>query len=104
MDSDANEIKRRMLQQIQENQQIQAEEQAIEAQKKVILRQILDSHARERLARIRIARPETATLIENQLIQLYQMGRIKEKLNEKQFVELVKYITPKKRDINIRRI
>ena len=104
MDSDANEIKRRMLQQIQENQQIQAEEQAIEAQKKVILRQILDSRARERLARIRIARPETAALIENQLIQLFQMGKIKEKLNEKQFLELVKYITPKKRDIKIRRI
>jgi programmed cell death protein 5 len=104
MDSDANEIKRRMLQQIQEDQQIQAEEQAIEAQKKVILRQILDSRARERLARIRIARPETAALIENQLIQLFQMGKIKEKLNEKQFLELVKYITPKKRDINIRRI
>lgn len=104
MDSDANEIKRRMLQQIQEDQQIQAEEQAIEAQKKVIIRQILDSRARERLARIRIARPETATLIENQLIQLFQMGKIKEKLNEKQFLELVKYITPKKRDINIRRI
>lgn len=104
MDTDAEEIKRRMLQQMQEEQQIQAEAEEIEAQKKVLLRHILDSKARERLARIRIARPETAALIENQLIQLYQMGKIKEKLNEENFLVLVKYLMPKKRDIKIRRI
>ena len=101
---DADEIKRRMLQQMQEDQQTQAEVEAIESQKKMILRHILDADARERLARIRIAKPEIANLIENQLIQLYQIGRIKEKLSEEKFLILVKHLMPKKRDINIRRI
>jgi len=104
MDIDAEEIKRRMLQQIQEEQQMQAEAEAIEAQKKVILRHILDAKARERLARIKMARPEAAAMIENQLIQLYQMGRIREKLDEEKFLILVRHLMPKKRDIRIRRI
>ncbi|OYT60170.1 hypothetical protein B6U81_05080 [Thermoplasmatales archaeon ex4484_30] len=101
---DAEEIKRRMLQQLQEEQYLQAEAEAIEAQKKVILRHILDAKARERLARIRMAKPETAELIENQLIQLYQMGRIREKLDEEKFLVLIKHLMPKKRDIKIRRV
>ncbi len=104
MDMDAEEIKRRMLQQLQEEQYLQAEAEAIEAQKKVILRHILDAKARERLARIRMAKPETAELIENQLIQLYQMGRIREKLDEEKFLVLIKHLMPKKRDIKIRRV
>ena len=104
MDMDAEEIKRRMLQQLQEEQYMQAEAEAIEAQKKVILRHILDAKARERLASIRMAKPETAELIENQLIQLYQMGRIREKLDEEKFLVLIKHLMPKKRDIKIRRV
>jgi len=105
---DAEDIKRRMIQQMQQESQEQAEEAyirtQIEVQKKAILRKILDANARERLARIRMANPLNAEFIENQLIQLYQMGRINEQIDDVRFRILVKNLMPRKRDIKIRRI
>jgi len=103
---DAEDIKRRMMQEIQQQQQEEqqeAQEEYVQAQKKALMRQILTPKARERLGRIRIAQPQRAEMIENQLIRLYQMGRIQEKLDDEQFQEVLKRLTPKKRDINIRR-
>ncbi len=105
---DAEAIKRKMMEQMQrqleEEQRAEEEKQFIEAQKKALLRNILDSEARGRLERIRMARPKDAEIIENQLINLYQMGRIKERLNDETFKILLKHLMPKKREINIRRI
>jgi len=105
---DAEDIKRRMIQQMQQESQEQVEEEyiraQIEAQKKAILRKILDANARERLARIKMANPVNAEYIENQLIQLYQMGRIHEQIDDAKFRILVRNLMPKKRDIKIRRI
>jgi len=105
---DAEDIKRKMIQQMQQDSQGQAEEEymkaQIEAQKKALLRQLLNSDARERLARIRIANPLNAEMIENQIIGLYQMGRLTEQLDDKKFQLLVKNLMPKKREIKIRRI
>lgn len=108
MNMDAEDIKRMMIQQMQQESQGQMEEEymraQIEAQKKALLRVILDADARERLARIRIANPSNAEMIENQLIGLYQMGRLREQLDDEKFQVLIKNLTPKKREIKIRRI
>jgi programmed cell death protein 5 len=72
-------------------------------QKKIILRAILTDDARERLGRIKAARPELAENLENQLIMLAQSGRLKNKINDEQLRELLSKILPKKRDITIRR-
>jgi len=108
LNMDAEDIKRRMIQQMQQESQAQAEDEyvraQIEAQKKAILRKILDADARERLARIRMANPLNAEFIENQLIRLYQMGRISEQIDDAKFQILVKNLMPRKRDIKIRRI
>ena len=104
MDSDADNIKRRMMQQMQQEQDTKAQEEHINAQIKTLLRHIMVPEARERLGRIRVAKPQYAEWLENQLIQLYQMGRIQEKLNDKQFQRLLITLKPKKHDINIRRI
>jgi len=82
-----------------------AEEQQKEYndQKKLILRAILMDDARERLGRIKAARPEMAENLENQLIMLAQSGRLKNKINDEQLRELLSKILPKKRDITIRR-
>lgn len=104
---DAEEIKRRMLAQMQNQmveEQQQAQQEAIEAQKKAIMRQLLDSEARARLERIKMAKPEKAAYIENQLIMLYQMGKIRERITDEAFKELIKRLVPEKRDIRIRRI
>ena len=105
---DAEDIKRKMIQQMQQESQEQMEEEyvreQIDAQKKALLRLILDADARERLARIRIANPSNAEMIENNLIGLYQMGRLREQLDDEKFQILIKNLTPKKREIKIRRI
>ncbi|MCD6171551.1 MAG: DNA-binding protein [Thermoplasmata archaeon] len=105
---DTEEIKRRMMEQMQrqmeEEQQRQAEKQIIDAQKKALLKHIMDSEARSRLERIRMAKPDEAEYIENQIIRLYQMGRIRERLNDESFKILIKHLMPKKRDIRIRRV
>ena len=108
MNMDAEDIKRKMIQQMQQESQGQMEDEyvreQIDAQKKALLRLILDADARERLARIRIANPSNAEMIENNLIGLYQMGRLREQLDDEKFQILIKNLTPKKREIKIRRI
>jgi len=81
----------------------EAQQKEYEEQKKQILRAILMDDARERLGRIRTARPELAENLENQLIMLAQSGRLKNKINDEQLRDLLSRILPKKRDITIRR-
>ena len=79
------------------------QQKEFEDQKKQILRAILTDDARERLGRIKAARPEMAENLENQLIMLAQSGRLKNKINDEQLRELLSKLLPKKRDITIRR-
>jgi len=97
--------KLRDLQQQSFSQEDFEEEQQkeFEDQKKLILRAILTDDARERLGRIKAARPEMAENLENQLIMLAQSGRLKNKINDEQLRELLSKLLPKKRDITIRR-
>jgi programmed cell death protein 5 len=105
---DIEAIRKKKLRDLQQ-QQTFSQEDFEEAQqkefeeKKLILRAILTDDARERLGRIKAARPEMAENLENQLIMLAQSGRLKNKINDEQLRELLCKILPKKRDITIRR-
>jgi programmed cell death protein 5 len=107
-DDELEEIRRRKLEQIQQEQAGAAAQeekrQELEEAKKNILRQILTSEARERLNTIRMAKPELADQLENQLIALAQTGRIKSMITDAQFKEILRQIMPKKREISIRRV
>ena len=110
MDKELDELRKKKLQQLRQQAEMQEsletqEDQAekFEQQKKMILRAILTTDAKERLGRIKIARPEMAESIENQLIMLAQSGQLKNKINDQQLRMLLQKIIPKKRDINIRR-
>ena len=81
----------------------ETQQKEFEDQKKLVLRTILTDDARERLGRIKAARPEMAENLENQLIMLAQSGRLKNKINDEQLRELLSKLLPRKRDITIRR-
>ena len=108
---DIEAIRKKKLRELQQQQQPtfsqdeyeDAQQKEYEDQKKLILRAILTDDARERLGRIKAARPEMADNLENQLIMLAQSGRLKNKINDEQLRELLSKILPKKRDITIRR-
>ncbi len=107
---DIEAIRKKKLRDLQQQQPAfsqedyeEAQQKEYQEQKKLILRAILMDDARERLGRIKAARPELAENLENQLIMLAQSGRLKNKINDEQLRDLLSKILPKKRDITIRR-
>jgi programmed cell death protein 5 len=112
MDDELEELRKKRLRELQQQQeafsgeeleQQEAQQKEIEEKRKQILRAILTTKARERLGNIKVARPDVAEAVENQLILLAQSGRLKNKINDEQLRELLSQILPKKRDIKIRR-
>ena len=110
MDEELENLRKKKLQELQEKAiiQEQMEEQEeqqkqFEEQKKAILRGLLTTEARERLGRIKVARPEMVESIENQLIMLAQSGKLKNKINDEELRILLSRVLPKKRDIKIKR-
>lgn len=82
----------------------QAEQQAqAEAMKENLMRRILTNEAKERLARIRMAHPQDAQLLESQLLALVQSGQLKSMVDEKTLIQLMQRLKPPKREINITR-
>jgi len=73
-------------------------------QKQAILRRILTSEARQRLTNIKMVKPEFASQIEMQLIQLAQAGRLKIPVTDEQLKLILKHLQPERRNIRIRRI
>lgn len=109
-DEELRELRRRKAQEMQQaaNDQRDSEEQqqaqeAERARRQQILRQILDPQARERLANVRLVRPDLAENVESQLIQLASMGRINRVLTEKDIKDILGRMTESKRDIKIER-
>lgn len=110
MDEELENLRRKKLQELQQQGQLQesleeqdAQKKELEEKRRMILRSILTTQAKERLGRIKVARPEMAEEIENQLIMLAQGGRLKNKINDEQLRMLLSKIIPKKRDIKIER-
>lgn len=109
--TDIDEIRRKRMQQIQQQaaqQSSEAESQEqmhreLEAQKKQAMMQLLTPEARARLANIRLTKPEFVDQIEIQLIQLAQAGRVQSQITDDQLKELLRKLIGKKREIKITR-
>lgn len=116
--SDLDEIRQRRMAELQAQQaamQNQAQQQAMaqaqqqeaqaqfEAQKKQILAQIMTTEARNRLANLRLTKPELVNNIELQLIQSAQSGSLRGKVTDDQLKVLLRQIAGQKREIKITR-
>ena len=104
-DPELAELRKKRLTQMQSDQvaEKQQEEQLrqVEMQRQMILKTILSDEARERLARIKLAKPDYATTLETQLIQLAQTRRISGKITDDQLKQLLKQLTESKRESKI---
>lgn len=106
MEEELEQIRRKKVQEIQMayQQQMVAEERKkeVDAQKQIILGQILTQEARERLERVKIAKPELAESVENQLIMLLQSGRLDQQVDDDTLKMILRKIGSR-RDIKIER-
>jgi programmed cell death protein 5 len=95
------------LQQQAGDQQAMQEElerqQRAKSQLQMVLMQILEPDARERLNTIKLTKPEFAGAVEQQLVALAQGGRLKQKITDQQLKELLRQLAPAKRDYSITR-
>ena len=116
--SDLDEIRQRRMAELQAQQAVaqnQAQQQAMaqaqqqeaqaqfEAQKKQILGQIMTPEARQRLANLKLTKPELVNQIEIQLIQSAQAGSLRGKVTDDQLKVLLRQIAGQKREIKITR-
>lgn len=106
-DSELEALRQRKLQELQvrAQQEAMAQEQAkqVDAQRAMVMRQILTPEARERLANLRMTRPDLVEHVENQLVMLVQSGRVTDKIDDYTLRQLLRRIMPAKREIKIER-
>ncbi|MCL2712760.1 MAG: DNA-binding protein [Methanomassiliicoccaceae archaeon] len=106
-DSELEALRQRKLAEMQQGgqQQAEAKERArqMEIQKQAMLRQILTPEARDRLSNVRVANPEMANMVEVQLIQLAQSGRLAGMINDDMLRDILMRVAPQRREITIER-
>jgi programmed cell death protein 5 len=106
-DPELDEIRRRKLAQLQQQQDYQAEAarhaEVVEAQRQNVLRGILTPEARERLGTLKMAYPDIAGQVEDRLIMLAQSGRLNQQIDDATLKEILARLVPSKREITIKR-
>jgi len=109
-DDELSELRKRRMAQLQQqagDQQAMQEDlerqQRAKSQMQMLLMQVLEPDARERLNTIKLTKPEFAASVEQQLVALAQSGRVKNKITDAQLKELLRQIAPARRDYTITR-
>ncbi len=111
--SELEDIRQKRLKQLMQQQtqdQVQSQyaeqmkEQEVNAQIQLIVNKLMEPEARERLSNIRLVKPEFARQVEILLIQMYQSGRLGNKLDDPTFKTLLeKLASSGKRESKITR-
>src|SRR3989338_2075082 len=108
MDDELEELKRKkLMQQLQMQQQSSFQEEAKLQQQisqlEIAVKQFFSKEALERYGNIKAAHPEKSVQLLAVIGQLVQAGRIKDKLTDEQLKEILKRLTPKKKEFKIKR-
>ena len=82
----------------------QPNEEQINAQKDLLLKQILSPEARLRLNNVKMVKPELATMVENYLLGLAAQGRSPSQISDDQLKQILLSAQQPKRDFKINRI
>lgn len=109
-DEELEELRKEKLEQLKEQQQGGADEEAMEAQrqqaeaqKKALLRQALTDGARQRLNSVKMSKPEFGEQVEQQVVALAQSGRLNGKIDEERMKSLLEELKPESQEFDIRR-
>ena len=79
-------------------------EDQINAQKDILLKQILSSEARLRLNNVKMVKPELANMVENYLLGLASQGQAPDQITDDQLKKILLSAQQPKRDFKINRI
>jgi len=116
--TELDDIRRRRMEQLKQQQQLAQQQQGVdlqqmqqeqemreryEAEKKQALKQILTPDARQRLANLRLTKPEHVNSIEVHLIQLAQAKRIQLPVTDNTLKQILREASGQKREIHITR-
>ncbi|MBI5332386.1 MAG: DNA-binding protein [Candidatus Aenigmarchaeota archaeon] len=102
--NEESKLKRRMLEKQQQLYQQQMMQQAAGQQHainqqlemlKMIMTEILEPKARERLNNLKMVKPDVATQVEIYLAQAYQSGQLQQKITEEQLIAILSQIEGK---------
>ena len=108
-DEELQRLREKRMLEMQAQQQQQEEVQRVnaeaESQKQSLLRQILTPEARQRMANIKMVRPDFANQLEMQLIQLAQSRRVALPIDDETLKKLLTQLSTQQqqRDIRITR-
>jgi len=106
-DNELDTLRQKKLAELQMRAQQEAAAQdqtkQMDAQKALVMRQILAPEARERLANLRMTRPDVVEQVESQLIMLVQSGRIPQQIDDYTLRQILRKVMPTKREIKIER-
>ncbi|MEM2083282.1 MAG: DNA-binding protein [Nitrososphaerota archaeon] len=102
-DEELEKIRQKKLLELQQRLAEEEEKRKERIERSNLLRVILSPEARQRLANMRLVKPELVDKIEIYLIQLAQAGKIPTPLSDDQLKSILNKLIPSKKEIRIER-
>ena len=87
-----------------ENNTSQEKESHLNAQKEMMLKQVLSADARLRLNNVRMVKPDLADLVENYVLNLTTQGKITGQISDEQLKQILLSVQQPKRDFKFNRV
>ena len=103
-DEELERIRQRKIEELQRRIAEEEERARRELERQAAMRVILTPEARQRLANLRLVKPELVAQLEEQLIQLANTGRIRMPITDETLKQILLRLSSSRRRIRIRRI